>query len=1349
LLRGVLDPADAALAVPSGFAVSTNDTGPVAFIPKARVVREDVPLAGSYVPPSAVGRLVGDDICAICLEPLRTQAQTIALCGHVFHRSCLNASRSSVCPQCRQPIDVEEAAFGSMHGNISLGGSLPSQISRPRREHRQHGNGHSHSGQQHSNNPSSWRSAGRTAGRTAAQEESFTAAVDSSLARVNSAALGGSRNGHQRARTGSPSIARGDGRRPLSLAAFADGLAMLSATLSSERSRATQLSSLISALARHSEGATSSLEGRTGTSGSGAFGTASGLLTGIDSTDIGHSARHYSGHSEHGITGVDAPFGENAARAGGHLESQSSMNVASYAAHSPRLSRRATRNSRSADPIRSLDMAGLGDLSELGSLLGAAASLRDLANVSELQQGLGARHNPLESRSTQEVQPDGHVSLGAVPMVPHYIGSYGSSGSYVLPVAASASPDASLSRAVARFAFFADGPVPGVGPITSPGLAHAETQGPRSVCNQPRPRSFGPGLQQHPQQVVPQLTIPHLPLGSIPTAHADGRADDGMGLGTGGEPSSAHPCLTDVPDTLPSCLAARLELQVNRDGSARLLGQGAYAIVCRVSERATGLTRALKVMARQPLAIRGLEDQAHREMTLQQDLRHPHILRIYDAVEANGHFYMLSEYAAFGSLQQLAGRAPWRRLYQPTAAFFLQQVTMAVSYLHSDGVRILHRDLKADNVLLFSPELCKLADFGWSVDFSDRSIPVGPAGTASHMAPEVLEGHPHGTGADCWSLGVLLYEVIVGNLPFADAACVCWVEYEAPSFMSPASRGLLARLLRRDPAQRLRAGEALFHPFLADAPRESPLTQEDLPLQRVASLEPGSPRSPIRACPAAARQQSPSAHFLTSPQILHPSFAQTMSQSPHVAQAQIAQGSPGEQRGQRWGPHLVVHQHHRPRLHSSPQAVHHASAGALSTVTGATGAASAGAAAGVSNGAPTWGWAATPPIGGATGVGIPFTMPPASPSASPSASPALGTGTSPNTLGGISQLPLAPLVQQQAPPWSNLVTPRSKYFSIGPSPKAKAIPPLSLRRASSMGGLPGGGSLSTGIGISGGASLRAGSGGGGPTSPSGRGATSAATMRAPALSVAPAIPTSPTSPSACQPRLVSYIPFVLPAAVPRAPPPTWGVSRGSAGSSSSAGGALGTTFGSWAPVPLHTSGAIGGSNSAKISGHVSSAPSASGPAPPQLAPPYRRVGGGGLAGISQNVSQQQQPSGPPQTPRQGLRSVPTTSQLPCAQPAGVPRLARFASARVIQGPQPAMVGSSHANVHAHPQLAQTQGTPQKGQPQQALTGAAGVYGRAGLAAYAAAYAAASSGTRAPTVPPGHMGRPPGSSVNGQ
>jgi len=670
LLRGVLDPADAALAVPSGFAVSTNDTGPVAFIPKARVVREDVPLAGSYVPPSAVGRLVGDDICAICLEPLRTQAQTIALCGHVFHRSCLNASRSSVCPQCRQPIDVEEAAFGSMHGNISLGGSLPSQISRPRREHRQHGNGHSHSGQQHSNNPSSWRSAGRTAGRTAAQEESFTAAVDSSLARVNSAALGGSRNGHQRARTGSPSIARGDGRRPLSLAAFADGLAMLSATLSSERSRATQLSSLISALARHSEGATSSLEGRTGTSGSGAFGTASGLLTGIDSTDIGHSARHYSGHSEHGITGVDAPFGENAARAGGHLESQSSMNVASYAAHSPRLSRRATRNSRSADPIRSLDMAGLGDLSELGSLLGAAASLRDLANVSELQQGLGARHNPLESRSTQEVQPDGHVSLGAVPMVPHYIGSYGSSGSYVLPVAASASPDASLSRAVARFAFFADGPVPGVGPITSPGLAHAETQGPRSVCNQPRPRSFGPGLQQHPQQVVPQLTIPHLPLGSIPTAHADGRADDGMGLGTGGEPSSAHPCLTDVPDTLPSCLAARLELQVNRDGSARLLGQGAYAIVCRVSERATGLTRALKVMARQPLAIRGLEDQAHREMTLQQDLRHPHILRIYDAVEANGHFYMLSEYAAFGSLQQLAGRAPWRRLYQPTAAFF-------------------------------------------------------------------------------------------------------------------------------------------------------------------------------------------------------------------------------------------------------------------------------------------------------------------------------------------------------------------------------------------------------------------------------------------------------------------------------------------------------------------------------------------------------------------------------------------------------------------------------------------------------------------------------------------------------
>jgi len=78
------------------------------------------PLAyqGSFMPPAAVSRLVGDEVCAICLEPLRQQAQTIALCGHIFHRSCLNDAGSIKCPTCRQPVDMNTESLQELRSLI-------------------------------------------------------------------------------------------------------------------------------------------------------------------------------------------------------------------------------------------------------------------------------------------------------------------------------------------------------------------------------------------------------------------------------------------------------------------------------------------------------------------------------------------------------------------------------------------------------------------------------------------------------------------------------------------------------------------------------------------------------------------------------------------------------------------------------------------------------------------------------------------------------------------------------------------------------------------------------------------------------------------------------------------------------------------------------------------------------------------------------------------------------------------------------------------------------------------------------------------------------------------------------
>jgi len=277
-----------------------------------------------------------------------------------------------------------------------------------------------------------------------------------------------------------------------------------------------------------------------------------------------------------------------------------------------------------------------------------------------------------------------------------------------------------------------------------------------------------------------------------------------------------------TPSSLPSSLAGSYELLDDC-----ILGRGSYAVVCGVRERATQQIQALKVMARRPLELRGLEEQAYREMTLQQDLRHTHILKIFHAVEADDHFYMLTEYAPCGSLLNLVamnGRTGENgRMSELDASLYLSQVAAAVSYLHSEEIRILHRDLKAGNVLLVTPDLAKIADFGWSINFSDKWIPSGPAGTTSHMAPEVVDGLPHGTGADCWALGVLLYEIVVGMLPFTDVWDVRRVQYQAPDFLTPQARNLMAQLLRRDPASRLRATEVMRHPFITEQRVSSPV----------------------------------------------------------------------------------------------------------------------------------------------------------------------------------------------------------------------------------------------------------------------------------------------------------------------------------------------------------------------------------------------------------------------------------------------------------------------------------------------------------------------------------------------
>eukprot|EP00930_Biecheleria_cincta_P035407 TRINITY_DN24352_c0_g1_i1.p1 TRINITY_DN24352_c0_g1~~TRINITY_DN24352_c0_g1_i1.p1 ORF type:complete len:770 (+),score=161.08 TRINITY_DN24352_c0_g1_i1:35-2311(+) len=272
-------------------------------------------------------------------------------------------------------------------------------------------------------------------------------------------------------------------------------------------------------------------------------------------------------------------------------------------------------------------------------------------------------------------------------------------------------------------------------------------------------------------------------------------------------------CLTEVPALLPQTLGCKFRLEPDS-----VIGQGAYAVVCKIQCQGTLVRHALKVMASEPLRRRGLQEQAMHEMTVQQELKHPNIVRVIQTLEIDEHCWMVLELAELGSLSQLKLQQSSRRLEEAQAAGFLRQVASAMAYLHQEDVHIIHRDIKADNVLIFQPDVCKLGDFGACVPVLQcltqcGALPRGLAGTVSHMAPEVLSGEAHGSAADVWSFGVLVAELLTDRLPFENAHHFLQEssikQRLCLGVASDTFRKLYLRLLRPDQLQRMRADEIL------------------------------------------------------------------------------------------------------------------------------------------------------------------------------------------------------------------------------------------------------------------------------------------------------------------------------------------------------------------------------------------------------------------------------------------------------------------------------------------------------------------------------------------------------------
>ena len=228
------------------------------------------------------------------------------------------------------------------------------------------------------------------------------------------------------------------------------------------------------------------------------------------------------------------------------------------------------------------------------------------------------------------------------------------------------------------------------------------------------------------------------------------------------------------------------------------LGKGKFGRVYLAKERSSGFVCALKVLHKSELQQGGVQKQVRREIEIQSNLRHPNVLRLYGHFHDSKRIFLILEFAGRGELYKHLRKE--HRFPEWKAAQYIAQMAAALKYLHKKHV--MHRDIKPENILVGIHGEIKISDFGWSVHAPNNRRQT-MCGTLDYLPPEMLNPGPQGNcyseKVDLWSLGVLMYEFIVGEAPFEDTPVmtqrrITKGDMAVPSFVSAEAKDLIKRV---------------------------------------------------------------------------------------------------------------------------------------------------------------------------------------------------------------------------------------------------------------------------------------------------------------------------------------------------------------------------------------------------------------------------------------------------------------------------------------------------------------------------------------------------------------------------
>jgi len=246
-----------------------------------------------------------------------------------------------------------------------------------------------------------------------------------------------------------------------------------------------------------------------------------------------------------------------------------------------------------------------------------------------------------------------------------------------------------------------------------------------------------------------------------------------------------------------------------------LIGEGCFGKVFKGRKKHSGKIVALKFITKRGKSDKDLTN-LRSEISILRKLNHDHIILMYDYFETSSDFCVVTEYA-HGELFEIFQDDKY--LPEPEVQGIARQLIKALHYLHDN--RIIHRDMKPQNILIGANNTVKLCDFGFARAMSTNTVVLTSIkGTPLYMAPELVQERPYNHTADLWSLGVILYELVIGQPPFYTNSLYSLIQLivkepvKYPAGVGEDFKSFLQGLLQKDPNQRMGWPDLFFHPWI-------------------------------------------------------------------------------------------------------------------------------------------------------------------------------------------------------------------------------------------------------------------------------------------------------------------------------------------------------------------------------------------------------------------------------------------------------------------------------------------------------------------------------------------------------